>query len=136
MPWRISISCGLLAVGLTAGAAIAAAQELRDEPGPSEQRANAITPENPIPRRTIAVTPLYPPAAAAIDATARVTLHVTLDDTGRVDEIRRSSLAPLVFPGTPATPAQLATAAEALVVAAADAVRQWQYDRPVRPPIS
>ncbi len=116
--------------------ALSAAQVTRNEPGPTERRANAVTPENPIPRRTLGVTPAYPAEAAVIDANGRVQVRVTLDGLGRVAEARPLSAFPLVFPGQPATPDALRAAAEALVRSAVDAVRQWQYESPAQPPIA
>jgi len=113
-----------------------AAQVSRNEPGPVERRANPITPENPIPRRTLGVTPAYPAEAAAIDATGRVSVRATLNELGRVAEARPLSAYPLVFAGQPATPDALRAAGEALAAAATDAVRQWQYESPAQPPIA
>lgn len=82
------------------------------------------------------MTPVYPPDAAAIDATRRVSVRVTLDEGGRVAKVRRPNTPPLVFPGAPATTEQLVAAVEALLTATATAVRQWQYDAPADPPVS
>jgi TonB family protein len=118
------------------GRAAAAPQELRDKPGPAELSANPITAENPIPRRTLGVTPVYPPEASAIGATGRVAVRVTIDEFGRVAEVRRPIAPSLVYPSSPATTEQLVTAVEALLTATANAVRQWQYDPPSQPPVS
>src|SRR5687768_9353070 len=132
---RIALFSAAIALAVSGGRQVAA-QELRDEPGPAERGANPIAPANPIPRRTLSVTPTYPPEAAAIDASARVRLRITIDEIGRVAEIRPVNLPLLVFPGTPADARALQAAAAALTAAAADAVRQWQYDSPADPPIS
>ena len=66
-----------------------AAQELQNEIGRLEKQAMPITPENPVPRRTYSVDPSYPAEAAAVEANAMVTLMITLDQAGRVAEIRR-----------------------------------------------
>src|SRR5262245_24913445 len=60
-----------------------------DKPGPIEQRAKPVTPENPIPRRTIYIAPVYPDAAAVVRARVVVPLRVTLDESGYVVEVRR-----------------------------------------------
>src|SRR5688572_30560772 len=60
----------------------------QSEPGPLERRAKPITPENPIPRRTHLVRPPYPSEAAAVGARAAVTLRATIDELGRVGEVR------------------------------------------------
>ena len=114
-----------------------AAQDLRDTIGPLEKQAKPITPENPIPRRTLSVAATYPAEARGVDATAVVVLVATLDETGRVAEIRKLR-DPLVM--SSATPAPTATAlriaGDALVRDAAAALRRWQYDQPVSAPIS
>jgi protein TonB len=120
----------------TQGGAGAAPQDPGDRPGPVELSANPITPENPIPRRTLGVTPVYPAEAAAIGATGRVAVRVTLDEIGRVAEVRRPGRPALVFPSAPATTEQLVAAVDALLTATAAAVRQWQYDAPAKPPVS
>jgi protein TonB len=124
------LGAGVLITGLTA-------QDLRDTIGPLERQAKAITPENPIPRRTLSVAATYPAEARAIDATAIVTLVATLDDTGRVGEIRKAR-EPLVMSSQnpPPNPTALRIAAEAFVRDAAGALRRWQYEQPASAPIS
>ena len=70
-----------------------AAQEAQTEIGPLEKQAKPITPENPIPRRTYSIDPVYPAEAAAAEANAMITLMITLDQFGRVAEIRRLGVA-------------------------------------------
>lgn len=115
-----------------------AAQEVRDSIGPFEKQAqaNPITPENPIPRRTFSVTPSYPAEASGINAVGTVTLVATVDETGRVVEIRKAR-EPLVLTQAP-TPNQTALriAGEALVRDAAGALRRWTYDPPAKGPIA
>jgi TonB family protein len=65
-----------------------------------------------------------------------VSVRVTLNGLGRVAEARPLSAFPLVFAGQPATPDALRAAGEALVTAATDAVRQWQYESPAQPPVA
>jgi protein TonB len=130
-----TILCGLLgAFALVAGLA---AQDLRETIGPLERQAKPITPENPIPRRTLSVAATYPAEARAIDATAIVTLTATLDDTGRVAEIRKAR-EPLVMSSQtpPPNPTALRIAAEAFIRDAAVALRRWQYEQPASAPIS
>jgi len=57
-------------------------------PGPVENRARPIRPENPIPRRTYHVSPQYPVEAAHVEARAVVTVRVTLDESGGLAESR------------------------------------------------
>jgi len=124
------------ALGL-AGPAGLAAQDILDSMGPLEKEAKAITPENPIPRRIHTVSPFYPPEASAFDASANVTLRITLDRSGRVAEIRRNANPLVRLPtAVPSTADVLRSAGEALVRSAAAAVSQWQYDPPADAPIS
>src|SRR5688572_30041582 len=82
----------------------AAGQEIRTSSGPVEKAAKPITPENPIPRRVFSVPPAYPAEARAIDASALVTMRVTLERTGRIAEIRPTSNPLVTVPaGTPPT---------------------------------
>ena len=59
-----------------------------DSPGPIEQKANPITPENPVPRRLRMVPADYPATAEAADATGWVSVQIVLDEVGRVAETR------------------------------------------------
>jgi protein TonB len=129
-------------------------------PGPLEQRANAITPENPIPRRVTSESMLYPAEAAAVQAGGNLTLQITLDEFGRVAESRAThfGIASPVMELTSASlsagnydlrnrlkgtivsasgkTAQMLELYDALVRAATDAVKQWRYDPPFKGPIS
>ena len=112
-----------------------AAQDITDSIGPIEKRANPISPENPIPRRSYSVAAVYPAEARGIDASATVVLVATLDETGRVVEIRR--VRDLVTPSSNvATPTAQRIAAEGFVREAASALRRWQYDPPAKGPLS
>src|SRR5215470_4359985 len=91
------------------------------EAGPLERGAKAITPENPIPRRTYSVLPRNPGGTDA--APIAGTLRLTINALGRVGETRL--FAPF---GTPPP--------DAFVNAAVDAVRQWVYEPPADAPIS
>jgi TonB family protein len=70
----------------------AASLGLSTKPGPIEQRAKAITPENPIPRRTSFVPADYPTEAEAAGARGTMTVRVVLDESGRVAETRIAGL--------------------------------------------
>jgi protein TonB len=144
---RIAWSCTVMAVVVAAGSwyAVAAfpltetAQDLQNEVGPLEKQAKPITPENPIPRRTYSVDPVAPLEATAVEANAMVTLMITLDQFGRVAEIRRLGVAPIASArssATPPDPQTLTSAYDSLVRSAADAVRQWTYDPPAEAPLS
>ncbi len=129
-------------------------------PGPLEQRANAITPENPIPRRLTSESMLYPNEAAAVQAGGNLTLQITLDEFGRVAESRaihfgiaspvmeltstslsvgnedlRNRLKGTILAASGKT-APMLEVYDALVRAATDAVKQWRYDPPFKAPIS
>jgi len=137
---RITVSCVALALGVAAGSwyavrafpLMAQAPSFQagtvSQPGPLEQSAKAITPENPIPRRKYSVPPRYP--ASAGGGTVFLTLRITVDALGRVGEARPAA-------NIPGGPGSFATAApsEAFVKAAIDAVRQWVYDPPAEAPI-
>ena len=143
---RIAWSCAVMGMLVMGGSWYAisafplrAAQDVQDGIGPLEKQAKAITPENPIPRRTYSVDPVFPLEAAAIDADAIVTLMVTLDQFGRVAEIRRLAVGRFsnARPSATAPDApELASAFDALVSSVADAVRQWTYDPPAEAPLS
>jgi TonB family protein len=134
---RVVITCAVLAVLVAAGSwyAVGAfpmlqaqeAQGLLNEPGPIEQRARPITPENPIPRRVYAAPAHYPQEAIGTGAEETVTLRITLNELGRVAEVRRIATR---APGT--SPALT----EAFVKSAADAVRQWIFDAPADGPLA
>ena len=131
-----NLLCGFL--GTFLAIAGASAQEVRDDIGPFEKQAqaNPISPENPIPRRTFSVPAPYPAEARGIDATGSVSLVATIDETGRVVEIRKTREPLVMSPGTPSNPAAVRIAAEAMVRDAASALRRWTYDPPAKGPLS
>jgi TonB family protein len=119
-------------------------------PGPLERAAKEITPENPIPRRTYSVVPLYPPDAAQGQRIA-VTVRLTLDSSGRVAEARalgRGAMAFVSADGTaavggragrisaPPISAEAQKPLQPFYRAAVEAVRQWQYQPPASAPMS
>jgi protein TonB len=131
---RITLFCAALALAVVAGLA---AQDVRNDPGPLEKRANPITPENPVPRRTSSVVPAYPAEASAINGSAIVSFRVTLDEGGRVAEIRQTNNPVVAVPATtPRNPAALASAADALSRSAVAALQRWTYDAPAKGPIT
>jgi TonB family protein len=131
---RVALCVGLVALAIVAGLA---AQNVTTEPGPLEKRANAITPENPVPRRTGSVVPAYPAEAAAIDATAMLTFRVTLDESGRLAEIRQLNSPVIATPaGAARNPAAISAAGDALARSAIAALRQWTYEAPANAPIA
>jgi TonB family protein len=131
-----TLICGFL--GALVIIASVAAQEVRDTIGPVEKQAqaNPINPENPIPRRTFSVAPTYPAEASGLNAVSTVALVATIDETGRVVEIRKAR-EPLVLSqtGTP-NPTALRIAGDAIVRDAAGALRRWTYDPPAKGPMT
>lgn len=125
--------CGFLGAFLIIGDV--AAQEVRDTVGPVEKQAKPITPENPIPRRTFSVAPVYPADAQGIQAVGTVSLAATIDETGRVVEIRRAR-EPMVLSPVTTTPTAIRIAADGMVRESAAALRRWTYDPPASGPIS
>ena len=110
----------------------------KSEPGPLEQRAQPVTSENPIPRRTRTVRPAYPPEAASVGVRAAVTLRVTVDHLGTVGEVRTVGVPVIgaIPPGTLGDELAFRAGLLALVRAAKDAVGQWVYQPPADPPIA
>ncbi|HEY1306581.1 MAG TPA: energy transducer TonB [Vicinamibacterales bacterium] len=108
-----------------------------DKPGPIERRAKPVTPDNPIPRRTIYVAPIYPDAAALVDARVVVPLRVTVDESGYVVEVRRLEVPLLGAWRHPLLNGDsMSSVFDALVAASTDAVRKWRYDAPEDGPVS
>ncbi len=164
---RLVFSCAVMAVVLAAGSwramdafPLAAGQPQAarpNTPGPLEQRARPITPENPIPRRVNYEAPAYPAEARVAGAHGAVTLMITLDELGRVEETRRLEMT--MTSTTPGVSLHLTgtdSAASgrflingsvdqsnvvrgivaAFTEAAIRAVQQWRYDPPAAGPIA
>jgi TonB family protein len=116
--------------------------QLSDEIGPLERQAKPVTAENPVPRRTYAVSPQYPTAAGEARGLARI--RVTLDAQGRVAEVRDlGARSRMTFASQNGRITQLhespvpSTDVDRLFfAAAAEAVRQWQFEPPFDAPIS
>ena len=129
-----TLLCGVLGAFLVIGGV--AAQDVRDSVGPTEKQARPITPENPIPRRTFSVPATYPAEARSIDATGTVSLVATIDETGRVVEIRKVREPLVLTPSAATNPTATRIAAEAMVRDAASALRRWTYAPPADGPIA
>jgi TonB family protein len=115
------------------------------EPGPLERRAKPITPENPIPRRIFSVMPVYPAEAGSSGPPTTVNARVTLDEQGRVGEVRWNGFGfmtagsqGVTLTGRPGLRVQAGgdNVADVFFKASADAIRQWQYDPPASGPIA
>lgn len=115
------------------------------EPGPLERRAKPITPENPVPRRIFSMMPVYPAEAGSSGPTMTVNARVTLDEQGRVGEVRWNGIGfmtagsqGVTLTGRPELRSQPGggNVADVFFNASADAIRQWQYDPPASGPIA
>ena len=135
VPWvSRAFLCGFL--GSFLAVAGLAAQEVRDTVGPAEKQAKPISPENPIPRRTFSVAPVYPADAQGIQASGSVSLAATLDQTGRVVEIRKVREPLVIAPTLGTNTTAVRIAADGMVRESAAALRRWTYDPPASGPIS
>jgi len=141
-----------------------ASEIMSDQMGPLEQRAKAITPENPVPRRIVYVSAEYPTEAAAVGARGTVTVRATVDESGRVAEARvigfslkmdqvsislsgggakavdralNSMFRPSPFEGTPEQQRESLRALLAAVSSAATrTVSSWAYAPPAEGPLA
>jgi len=129
-----TLLCGFLGAFLVISGV--AAQDVRDSVGPTEKQARPITPENPIPRRTFSVPATYPAEARSIDGSGTVSLVATIDETGRVVEIRKVREPLVLTPSAGTNPTAVRIAAEAMVRDAASALRRWTYAPPADGPIA
>lgn len=146
MSRRPTAACAVLVCAtLTSPASAREARQLQqltgavapDVPGPLERSAKAITPENPIPRRTHWVAPQYPPEAASIEASASIAIRLTLDVLGQVAEVRPvgATLGASSATPPPGAPPMLSVL-EALHRSAMVAAGQWLYEPPTDGPIA
>lgn len=123
-------------------------------PGPLEQRARAVTPENPIPRRVHSEVPSMPDIRGVTGATAVVQL--TLDEVGRIAEARvveiaikgadfnlalsdanlGAQLERSVSGLRAETASVVRQATPALIESALASVRQWRYESPLEGPLT
>jgi len=131
--------------------------------GPLERQARAITPENPIPRRTYNVPATEPPGLDESGASGSVTIRLTLDQAGNVAEARAVGVryrqndqltVNLASPtqenlrgmsrGAYRSSADNRTVSmqkaaenvEAMIESATEAVRHWRYTPPADGPIA
>jgi protein TonB len=103
-------------------------------PGPLERRAELASADRPIPLRTLAFAPHYPPDAAAVGLRAAIRLRLVVDELGRVAEVRLADtpILGMLDPAPPRTDESsvVDAAVQALATVAADSVRQWLYEPP------
>ena len=98
----------------------------------SLQALHQVTPENPIPRRTRSATPAWPPSFAGRQFHVLVQTLVTIDRGGTVIAIDRGGCQ---IVERPAAGERNDDVCSAFSDAAATAVRQWRYERPVQAPL-
>ena len=157
---RTLVCCGVVAAFVisTMGPVVLGALESpQSVQGPLERQAKPITPENPIPRRVAFEAPDYPADVAAAGARGTVTLVVTIDESGRVVEVRRTRLQlTAANPPVSLSLSGVASADEArflvnqspehsdtirvvlnsMTEAASRAVMLWRYDQPASAPLA
>jgi TonB family protein len=109
-------------------------QEVRDAPGPLELQATAIG-NTPL-RATSSRLPTSPTEARALKADATIVFQLTIDASGKVAEIRNSANRLGIPKDTTADEATRRAVYRAFIDTAAAAVRQWQYERPARAPVT
>ena len=170
---RIVLSCCVMAIVLVTGGWYATAAfplvadvniQQNQAPGPLEQRASRASLQNPVPRRTDYQPPEYPADARTVGATGTITFRITLDEVGRVGEIRRTSFSlttndpAMTFSLDNSSPEALDAfvnkavlrdkegrvvdnramlrVADAMTDAAIDAMRNWRYEAPANGPLA
>ena len=108
------------------------------QPGALERQAKPVTPENPIPRRSLTVRPPYPSEAAVVGARATISLRVTVDHLGTVAEVRTigGPVLGAMAPPSPSDERAFTAGLIALVQSAKDAVGHWVYEPPAEAPIA
>lgn len=137
---HLVLSCAAVATVVIVGSwyAVGAFPLQQSAIGPREQQANAITPENPMPRRVYAVRPTYPQQLVQSGLQAFMTAQVVLDESGRVAETRAvysgisrlsaySQVQPSPFDGE---------SASLFWNSVNDALMRWQYEAPNMAPIA
>jgi TonB family protein len=113
-----------------------AAQDVRDSIGPLEKQSQPASADNPIPRRTFSIPATYPPEGRGFGATGRVDFLVTVDEKGRVAEIRKlTDPIPISASRTPVRPGALYAAGDAFIREAAAALRRWTFEPPAGGPV-
>lgn len=121
-------------------------QETPNAAGPLERRATTVTAQNPVPRLTRVVMP----PNSALGRPIVVALRVTLDEQGRVAEVRALGPGSEMYSFYVSRPLGAEVLAFTPIVdltplrpddykvimnAAINAVRQWQYEPPLNGPI-
>ncbi len=105
----------------------------KDEPGPLEQVATPVAPENPVPRRVRVVKALF--EAASIRASATVRVRAVVDAGGQVAEVR--PIGPVLESSDALTSRdapQISPVLDELRASAVLAVSRWEYAPPAVAP--
>jgi TonB family protein len=100
--------------------------------GRLERAAQPVSLDNPVPQRRSGETIKVPRELTDARATANVMVRVTVDQSGNVAEARVTWL----NLNTPDPSASTQAVIDAVVSAALDGVRRWQFDPPAKPPIA
>ena len=132
--------CFLITASLFMGSAAAigaapanATVEMREAPGPLEQKAQAFS-GSQLPKRKSAEFAAYPWELRRIGGKAAVVVQVTVDTNGRVVEMRRVQ-GPLLQTaiGSPTGEAAEKAAADAVLHSVAQALNDWRFESPASP---
>lgn len=112
------------------------AVDMRDAAGPLEQQAKPVAPITP-PRRRPSELPAYPWELRRTGARAALIVQVTVNDSGRVVELRRAQ-GPLIQPaiGSTADAEAQRAAADAVVRSTTAALKNWKFNNPTSGPIT
>jgi TonB family protein len=110
--------------------------EMRDAAGPLEKQAKPLAPIT-LPRRRQSELPAYPWELRRTGARAALIVQVTVNDSGRVVELRRAQ-GPLLQPviGSTAPADAQRAAAEAVVRSTTAALSDWKFSNPTSGPIT
>lgn len=111
------------------------AQDLHVSPGPLEEQAKQVTPENPVPRQLSSKPVEYPWELHETGGRGLVTLQITLDAGGKVAEIR-TLRAQLVATSAPFNPSTERDTTGALSQSAINAAREWSFAPPASAPLT
>ena len=110
--------------------------EMRDAAGPLEKLAKPVAPIIQT-RRRPSELPAYPWELRRTGARAALIVQVTVNDSGRVMELRRTQ-GPLIQPaiGSTASAEAQSTAADAVVRSTTEALKNWKFNNPTSGPIT
>jgi len=124
------------AAALTAAPATVAV-EMRESPGPLEKQAKVVTQRNELPKRKSTEFASYPWELRRIGGKAALIVQVTIDNTGRVVELRRAQ-GPLLQTalGSPTNEAAEKAATDAVMRSVTQALNDWRFETPGAGPLT